>query len=445
MPAPKVITMRQRIFVLFLVLLLSPLAGCGDDAARPAGSRGDNTVQGEIGESDFEFDIPPDPGDPLAGPFRLRGTNLHYEDDAGVLVVDLTVRNLGSYPHREPIGLTFIQLDPDEVTVVNPDNDIHDDGAAIVFQFANDDAIWTPDETSLPRTVQFSVTKGVSIAFVARLDLGPAIDGGAIAGRVWNDTNQNGVLEDDEHGVAGTGVYLHSFSGDSTSTREFGYTVTDRDGHYVFRPLRAGGYVVTIGPSTHDCTPTTPTEIHVLLVEVDGEVSSYRNANFGCVPNEVPPPWEGNRVVVTGKFTPGDLFYANGIDHVTCPFDSTPDPLRNTDPPVVPECEGGRLRGGITEIAPTRSAFRVMATWVIDATNIAHDLKVGDRVDVHVDRAPGAATWIADSIERWDAEHDELHGIVDVVEQYPDGTVRLRVLDTWVVPADVTVGKRSAR
>ena len=437
--------MRHTIFGLLLALLLSPLAGCGDDAARPSHSNRDNTFAGEIGDADFEFEIPGDPGDPSAGPFLLRGSNLHYDDDAGMLVVDLSVRNLGSFPHREPIGLTFITLDPDEVTVANPDNDIHDDGAAIVFRFANDDGVWTPDEASLARTVQFSVTEGVSIAFVARLDLGPAIEGGAIAGRVWNDGNQNGVMEDDEAGVPGIGVYLYSFTGDvdSTNAREFGYTFTDDDGHYVFRPLRAGGYVVSIAPSTIDCTPTTPTEIHVLLVEVDGEVSSYRNANFGCVPNLIPPPPEGQRVAVTGKFTPADLFYADGIDYVVCPDDTVPRPVRNTDPPIVdPECEGGRLRGAVTEIAPARNAFRVMATWVIDTTNLPVDLKVGDRVDVHVVRAPGAATWVADSIARWDAQHDELHGVVDAVEYNPDGTVRLRVLDTWVIPADITVGER---
>ena len=47
-----------------------------------------------------------------------------------------------------------------------------DDGAAIVFHFANDDGLWTPGEESLARTVEFGVTKGTAIAFIARLDLG---------------------------------------------------------------------------------------------------------------------------------------------------------------------------------------------------------------------------------------------------------------------------------
>ncbi len=435
--------MRRTLTSLLTILWISLFVACGDDATRPPSTRTDATVRGEISDADFEFEIRGgEPGDPMAGPFRLRGTDLHYDDVAGALVVDLTVLNHGSYPHREPIGLTFIQLDPDEVTVLNADNDNHGDGAAIIFQFANDDGVWTPGETSLPRTVQFGVAKGQSIAFVARLDLGAPIDGGTIAGRVWHDANENGVMEDTETGIQGVALYLYPFSDDedSTLTREIGYADTDADGHYAFHHLRAGGYVVSTATVTNECRPTTPTEIHVLLVEVDGEVSSYRGANFGCIPLWTPPPIVGQLVHVKGKFFEPENFYASDIEYFVCPDDSVPGPLSLAG--VDPRCYGARLHGSVTEIAPTRNAFRVMATWVM-AGSFPDEMKVGDRVAVHVVQGPGPGGWMLDSlILPWGEPHDELQGRVEGVDAGPDGQLRLRVLNTWVSFANATVGRR---
>ncbi|HEX6791366.1 MAG TPA: SdrD B-like domain-containing protein [Candidatus Krumholzibacteria bacterium] len=430
--------MRSIFFGLLMVLV--SLAGCGDDSTAPPPARhNDGTVQGQIGDADFQFEIHAgQPGDPLFGPFLLQGRNLHYDDDAHMLVVDLTVKNLGTYSHQEPIGLTFIQLDPDEVTVANPDNDIHGDGAAIVFHFANDDGAWTPDEESLPRTVQFSVRKGVSVAFVARLDISVP-GGGTIDGVVWNDANQNGKRDDNERGVPGMDVFWGDFAQeeDSTGTHQFGRAVTDRNGHYVIGPLGAGGYVVTIGP-TPGFFPTTPTEIHVLLVEVDGEVSSYHNANFGGVQAVSPPPVPGEHVHVTGKFAPPDHFAYVSDEHFVCP-DSVPDPLV-TDP-VEPDCQGGVLRGEITEVAPQRNALRVMATWVISDAQIPLQYEVGDRVDVRVHAGPGPAGWVADYIAPWNMTHDEIQGRIDGFELGPDGAYRWFVLDTWISPSNVRVGQ----
>lgn len=437
--------MRNTVLCVLMLVLIASLVACGDDATRPAPSRNDGTIQGEIGDADFEYEIAGGPGDPLAGPFLLRGSNLHYDDEAGALVVDLTVRNLGSFPVREPIGLTFIRLDPDEVTVLNPDNDVHGDGAAIAFYFANDDGTWTPGETSLPRTVEFGVTKGVSIAFVARLDLGDVIDGGTISGRVWLDGNQNGVMEDGEPGIPGIGIYLFPFSDeeDSTMTREIYFTTTDHDGGYAFHRLRAGGYAVQKDPDVDACFPTTPTQIHVLLVEVDGEVSSYHGANFGCFRETSPPvgPFVGKRVHARGKFYPPDVFVEFSLERVPCLDDSVPQPLADV---VDPECVGGRLRGPVTEVTPVRNAFKLMSTWIVtDAMNIPPDIVVGARLDVHVHRSAALdSPWIADSIEKWDGAHEELQGRIDAVEARPDGVIRILVLDTWIALSTITVSER---
>ena len=436
--------MRKTLPLLLCLFAMWLLPACSDDATKPpASTGGDGTIHGQIHDSDFEFEVTDgQPGDPFAGPFLLRGRNLHYSDDLGALVVDLTVVNRGIVAQHEPIGLTFIRLDPDGVTVLNPDNNINDDGAAIVFHFANDDGLWTPAEESLPRTVEFGVSKGSAIAFVARIDLGAPAGGGLIAGRVWNDENKDGVMDASEGGLGGVGVYLHPFTGEGPDPRLIRATTTDPDGHYQFDGLGAGGYEVSIAPSTVNLFPTTPTGIHVLLTENNGDVSSYKDANFGAVLQNFPPPPPGEHLHATGKFAPPDAFASATVDHFTCP-DSIPQPLV-TDPPVNEDCIGGRLRGSVTEIAPERNAFRMMATWVMLVGVVDPPLKieVGARLDVHVHQGPGPAGWVADSIAPWTGDHDEIIGHVDAVEPASDGTVRFRVLDTWVTAANVNVGPR---
>jgi hypothetical protein len=436
--------MRRLLPLLAFLFTISFFSACSDDATKPASSTGgDGTIHGQIHDTDFEFQVSGgQPGDPVEGPFILRGSHLHYNDEDGSLVVDLTVLNRGVVAQHEPIGLTFITLDPDGVTLSNPDNGINDDGAGIVFHFANDDNLWTPGEESLPRTVEFSVAKGTAIAFVARLELGAPAGGGAIGGRVWNDENKDGIMDASEGGLGGVGVYLYFFVRDINEPRVIRSTTTGREGQYQFDSVPAGGYVVSIAPSTVSLFPTTPTEIHVLLTEVDGDVSSYKNANFGAVRNDVPPPPLGEHVHALGKFAPPDAFASASVDHFEC-ADTVPQPLV-TDPPVNEDCVGGRLRGSVTEIAPERNAFRIMATWVMLVGVVDPPLKieVGARLDVHVHQGPGPLAWVADSIAAWTGDHDEITGHVDAIEQLPDGTVRMRVLDTWVTPAEVGVGPR---
>jgi SdrD B-like domain len=417
-----VIIMRKLLSLLVPAFLALALVSCSDDTATPPQSQNDGNIHGQIAGNDFEYDVTP--GDPGSGPFVLRGRNLHYNDLDGALVVDLSVVNRGEVAQTEPIGLTFIRLDPDGVTVLNPDNNIHDDGAAILFHFANDDGFWTPGEASLPRTVEFGVDKGTAIAFVARLDLGAPVESGNISGRVWNDANKDGHMDDNEGGIPGTGVYLYQFSSTDENTPKLPFltTQTDREGNYLFRGLNAGGYVVSIAPSTIDLFPTTPTEIHVLLVNDGASVSSYKNANFGAVPNHVPPPFVGQRVHVSGKFSPPASFVASEVEFPPCPDDTVPIPLVAADPPDPnPECIGVRLRGTITEVAisPDRTAIRVMATWVMLDPNLPApaNIGVGDRVDVHAHAAAVARTWLVDSIDAWASEHDELNGRYRKVSQ----------------------------
>jgi hypothetical protein len=298
--------------------------------------------------------------------------------------------------------------------------------------------MWTPGEESLPRTVEFGVDKGEAIAFVARIDIGTPVVGGSISGRVWNDANKDGTLQNTESGFPNIAVYLDRFTDNGAHNPLLRVATTDADGNYTFDNLAAGGYVVDIAPSTVTIFPTTPTEIHVLLTETATGVSSYKGANFGGVPQDTlpPPPGTGKHVDATGKFVVPDKFSAASANVFNCP-DSVPGPLV-TDPPISEDCVGGRVRGSVTEITPERNAFRVMATWAIATNGLPAELKVGDRVDVHVHQGPGPLAWVADSIAPWTGDSDEIIGRIDNIAISTDGAVLWLVLNTWITPPGAT-------
>lgn len=430
--------MRSTIWLLLLLAaVLTVAVGCSDDSTTPADTQSNTgLLEGEIGDADFEITIGAagDSRRHFEGPFVLRGSNLHYVDSLEALVVDLTITNRGEVTHAEPIGLTFVRLIPEGVTVENPDNGINGEGAAITFAFANDDGRWTPGEKSLPRTVQFGVGPGISIGFFARLDIGEPIDGGAIAGRVWNDANRDGVIDPDEGGIGGVRIVLRSITDeDTTVTDARRVTHSDRNGLYAFHRLAAGVYVVSRDPNDR-LFPTTPTEITVLLTESNGDVSDFLHADFGCVPEHIPPdPFPiGAFAEVNGEYAADpDRVVAKGIELERC----GPHPLSDsgdddgTDDGA--DCRTGKLRGPVTAV--DGASFAIMGTWVSSAAmNVTLEIKVGDRLDVRVHRVENAGL-VADGIEEWNGESEEVHGRIEHVEIGDMGVIRLRVLDTLVI------------
>lgn len=267
------------------------LAGCSDDSpTNLTQNNADPTTgvfHGEVPDNAPDFEIIStrngDPENPLPGPFAIRGRNIHYDGEAGNLVVDLSVVNLGEETYNEPVTLTFLSLLPDGVTVANPDNDEHGAGAAIVFEFENDDAMWAPGEESLGRETRFVVDEGVSIGFVARLDTGSDTPTqGSIGGMVWNDENGDGIMDETEAGLAGAVLEL------SAEGLEPVETTSGEDGTYRFDDLDSGFYKVMKKPSD-SMTPTTSPMIYVVLVEENGAVASFMAANFGCMEDDTGP------------------------------------------------------------------------------------------------------------------------------------------------------------
>lgn len=286
-----------RLFLLAALALAVVYAGCGD-SVQPIENEQNNPsglISGDIdaagGSFEYSTDTAGDPANPVPGPFIIRGTNIHYVDSLSALSVDITVEHRCRCEFPEPIGMTFVSLLPPGVTVQNPDNGEHGPGAAIVFEFENDDGVWSSFEESLPRTVLFGVDRGVSIGFVARFDIGMDPDLGSVGGLVWHDQNRNGQIDRGEPGIGGVEIQMYRTDGpeDVMPPEILWRTLTSRDGSYRFDKLGAGSYEVYRTPR-NDLEPTTPVKIQVFLVEEDGVVSDFLMANFGCVPTGPPRP-----------------------------------------------------------------------------------------------------------------------------------------------------------
>ncbi len=424
---------------LLTALIVFAVASCSEDSTAPVETQSTTgMLEGEIGTTDFEITLGAagDNRRRFEGPFVLRGSNLHYVDSLAALVVDLSLSNSGEVAHAEPVALTFLSLLPEGVTVLNPDNGINGEGASVEFAFANDDGRWTPGETSLPRRVEFGVAAGQAIAFVARLDIGEPIDGGTIAGRVWNDADQDSVIDDDEEGIPGVRIVLSSIGDDDTTlTDSHRTTRTDHDGNYAFHRLPAGVYVVSKAPNEH-LKPTTPTEITVLLVETEGDVSDFLDANFGCVRFFEPPgPFPvGVFIEVEGAYaTDPDRVVGQEFDLERCgnhPVAADEDDGDDNEK----DCRKGILRGPVTAVDEEGNAFAIMGTWVIiDPAKFAIHVEVGQRLDVRVHHVEHGGALVADEIQEWHSHEEQVHGRIDEVEIGHDGVVRLRVLNTLVI------------
>jgi hypothetical protein len=418
------------LFVALSVLLLAFL-GCSDDAVVPTDVEQGGTsglIEGDINEAagSFEYttDAAGDPRDPIAGLFIIRGKNIHYVDSLSALSVDFTVehQNRCRCEFPEPIGMTFVNLIPQGVTVENPDNDVHGPGAAIVFEFENDDGVWSPFEESLPRTVLFGVDHGVSIGFVARIDIGTEPELGSIGGVVWNDLNEDGLRDEDESGIVGVEIQMIRTDGPEVSNQSelLWHTLTHSDGSYRFDGLSAGHYEVHRLPRS-DLRATTDPMMQVILVEENGEVSDFLMADFGCVltPPQRPIIEVGDFVDVWGDYVvrPDHHVVARAINLIKCQNDTPQElaipPSLASDGVVdldVCDLPIGSLTGPVTDLNRDARVMWVLGTPIhfeeLPPDTVPADSSLAPRLPGEGDLPPG---------EKIDFEDVELGDQVTVI------------------------------
>jgi hypothetical protein len=485
--------------VLILIgLVATAIFGCSDETIVPDDISQNNTtsvIRGEIDpdEPEFEYIIPARGADPVVGPFVLRGSNIHFVDSVSALSVDFTIENDGETSHPLPIGLTFVAFVPTDVTVENPDNDENGPGASIIFAFTNRDDEWTPGEKSVPRQTLFGVDEGESFGFIAQVVIPDDTTSGTIGGIVWNDLNEDGVIDNDEPGIGGAVVFLvegNDPAALSANDEHKMRTETAPDGSYRFDDLEAGFYQVIRDFTDRRCFPTTPTVINVVLVEKDGVVNDFLLANFGCVGREEPPPPRievGDYVKVNGDWvTEGeDRLMARSIELCKCESPPPPDTLLargawdddgNDDGD---DCDGdhdwdddchrwacyglkGELRGPVTGIDRENCDVEIMGSWVHivmcdtasndtipkpdpaagggdDDHHYDHpwldldDVEIGDRVRVRVMRKEDDDTLYGFRLKEWNGTPEKVAGIVDWVSPESGPLEAIRVLGVTIV------------
>ena len=353
------------------------------------------------------------------GPFRLEGSNVTIDPESGALSVDLVVTNLGERSLAEPATLTFGDVAPEGVDVNGVDEA---DPPSFVLEFENDDAQWTQNETSIPRTIEF--VGASSVAFVPEIS-SAGVDGGVIAGVVFVDRDEDGERDADERGIPDVIVEL--------AGPIEGRVVTGDDGSYAFEGLGTGLFEVHLG-APDGFEPTTATVRSVLLSETDGEVSSFLDADFGGLlrhdDDDDDDVEVGDRVHLKGEWVASDgVFVTREVD-----VESDEDD----------DARWGELRGTVTDVDDGVVTILGQAVRLRmhddddddddkDDRMAATEIGEGDRVRVRVAYPlPDDATspLVGIRVSRWDGSGDRLLGRVD---RLAEDAGRLEVLRTEVL------------
>jgi len=323
----------KYLVVVTLLAIVAISMGCGDDPITPklTDPPGTGTIDPNAGSFEITLASAVSADTLLSGPFVLRGANIRYDDDLQALLVDLTIRNAGDNDLPNPVAINIRPQHSGDVVVLNP----VDAGGFLEFEFANDDLVWPPGEISLPLTLRLRVAPRTSVGFATTIRVGPAPQFGLIAGRVWHDLDQDGLMDPDEPGLPGIILNLDI----NSDTGVVLTTVSGPDGQYAFTDLRPSMHRVFVH-TPEGLTATTEREIQVLLVGDVGFVARYENAHFGVW--REPDLAIGPSLVVSGLCWPA---YAYGANRHSLVCDVLSDVLINVSLTANPLENGGELSG----------------------------------------------------------------------------------------------------
>ncbi|HHD6284796.1 TPA: SdrD B-like domain-containing protein, partial [Staphylococcus aureus] len=159
-------------------------------------------------------------------------------------LVDVTdeFKNKMTYGSNQSVNLDFGDITSAYVVMVNTK-----------FQYTNSESPTLVQMATLSSTGNKSVSTGNALGFTNNQSGGAGQEVYKIGNYVWEDTNKNGIQDQDEKGISGVTVTLKDENGNVLKT-----VTTDADGKYKFTDLDNGNYKVEF-TTPEGYTPTTVT------------------------------------------------------------------------------------------------------------------------------------------------------------------------------------------
>lgn len=140
---------------------------------------------------------------------------------------------------------------------------------------------------------------------------------GQISGKVFNDSNENGIFDEDETGIKDWEVFLDTNDNKLLDENE-NFITTDENGDYIFTGLIAGNYKVRkVSLNGWQQTTNNPEEINIL------SGSNIADVNFGSLKNDFFP----NPTSPTDPTNPTPPIDSNNPTPPTDPTNPTPPTL----------------------------------------------------------------------------------------------------------------------
>lgn len=269
---------RLVVSVQLMAALAMVMVGCSEDPAVPLPGGGteaqvDLDPSGSGFEIELEFAAGPD--DLLRGPFLLKGSPPIWVAPYHGLGVEFTITNIGDESHLVPVTLEFLRFIPEEVGLPLP----FDVEGKYLFDFADGDGLWEPDEESLPKWIIFQTDPGRSVAFTAQIGLGGQYNSW-VRGQTWKDLDRDGVRGDGEWGLAYCTLSLEG-GASGVPARE---VLTNTQGEYEFLDVPPGTYELLVVEAPSGYESTTGLSMHVLVVSPWGPDDGVSDADFGFAP-----------------------------------------------------------------------------------------------------------------------------------------------------------------
>ena len=195
--------------------------------------------------------------------------------------------------------------------IIDPNPPFDPEALAAAFDLVNDagvaagqfqvgaviDYLRTGDTSFIKSAKQFG-------DFVLQDDKG-VIQLGSIQGSKWNDANANGIWDGGEQALAGSTIYIDSFTNGQLDPWEIS-TVTNADGQYTFSNLGPGEYAILEVNQT-GWIQTFPTTPYALNLKAGEKLTGINFGNYFQLPKINLSP--NSQTIVEGLTTPQNASY----------------------------------------------------------------------------------------------------------------------------------------